>query len=175
MSKFKLRDHVRVTATEHRKFDQVGVVLYASRIARAWKYCVQFGTETAAIWEHELTLADPDVHTVLDQMDAEGAPDTRGMVDVNRRAQVLRTAESLVNGQRADDYGPPAENFGRVAAMWSAQFAAKLKEQLTADEVAIALVHLKLSRLANTPGHEDSFVDAAGYIALAAEIAEAAQ
>lgn len=158
--------------------------------------------------ESELTLADPDVHTVLDQMDAESAPKdpelysgpvsatvyptdqmpwaqkkaTQGIPAApfdndlpNRRAQVLRTAESLVNGQRADDYGPPAENFGRVAAMWSAQFAAKLKEPLTADEIAIALVHLKLSRLANTPDHADSFIDAAGYIALAAEIAEAAQ
>lgn len=169
MSKFKPKDHVRVISplAAYGRFDEVGVV--NADLQDGW-YQVIFDESTyVPMFASHLTLADPDVHTVLDQMDAESTPAP------NLRAQVLRTAESLVNGQRADDYGPPAENFGRVAAMWSAQFAAKLKEPLTADEVAIGLVHLKLSRLANTPDHADSFIDAAGYIALAAEIAEAAQ
>ena len=167
-SKFKAGEHVRVTDPKSYVFDQVGVIcrLHSGDHSR---WIVDFD---GALWgcaESILTLADPDVHTTLDQMHSENAPEP------NRRAKVLRTAESLVNGQRADDYGPPAENFGRVAAMWSAQFAAKLKEPLTADEVAIALVHLKLSRLANTPDHADSWIDACGYLALGAEIAEAAQ
>ena len=167
MSKFSVGDHVRVTNPGSGIFDQIAEV---EAITSGGLFGVRVG-EGSRWWypADHLVLADPDVHTVLDQMDAENAPEP------NRRAKVLRTAESLVNGQRADDYGPPAENFGRVAAMWSAQFAAKLKEPLTADEVAIGLVHLKLSRLANTPDHADSFIDAAGYIALAAEIAEAAQ
>lgn len=176
LSKFAIGDNARVTQSMHAAFDEVGVIV-AHVKPRQWmvhdrpEVLIQFpnGHKPLPTQERHLTLADPDVHTVLDQMDAESAPEP------NRRAQVLRTAESLVNGQRADDYGPPAENFGRVAAMWSAQFAAKLKEPLTADEVAIGLVHLKLSRLANTPDHADSFIDAAEYIALAAEIAEAAQ
>ena len=167
MSKYKIGDHVRVTAPMAKHFDEVGVVV-AIVEPSPWPVKVKMlkqvpYNQTLAYKESSLTLADPDVHTTLDQMDAES-----GRV----RSKVLRTAESLVNGQRADDYGPPAENFGRVAAMWSAQFAAKLKEPLTADEVAIALVHLKLSRLANTPGHADSWIDACGYLALGAEIAE---
>lgn len=196
MSKFSVGDWVRVTNSEFDAFDKAGWI--GSIAPRSTNpYWVNFRDHelNAVFPESALTVADPDVHTVLDQMDAESAlpqadlgPHLRQLRDIteqeidgdyvrggsvapNRRAQVLRTAESLVNGQRADDYDPPAENFGRVAAMWSAQFATKLKEPLTADEVAIALVHLKLSRLANTPDHADSFIDAAGYIALAAEIA----
>lgn len=194
MSKFKVGDHVRVTSPMATHFDEVGAVVAITEHSR-WPVKVKMIKEmpygqTLLYKESALTLADPDVHTVLDQMDAEGAPSptagleklvddvyaarSKGAVDPtpNRRAQVLRTAESLVNGQRADDYGPPAENFGRVAAMWSAQFAAKLNEPLTADEVAIALVHLKLSRLANTPDHADSWIDLCGYAALGAEIAD---
>lgn len=160
MSKFKVGDHVRVTAPDRFASDQAGNVARVD-VSHDFPYVVEFARHVKSRYkEHELTLADPEPHAVPPAL--------------NRRAEVLRTAESLVNGARADDYGPPQENFGRVAAMWSAQFAAKLKEPLTADEVAIALVHLKLSRLANTPDHADSFIDAAGYIALAAEIAEAA-
>lgn len=197
MSKYPVGETVRVTNPSHDKFDQVGTVT-DDRAGITYPFRVAFivGQIGELFRASELTLADPDVHTVLDRMDAEGglpqadlAPHLKQLRDIteqeidgdyvrggsvapNRRAQVLRTAESLVNGQRADDYGPPAGNFGRVAAMWSAQFAAKLKEPLTADEVAIALVHLKLSRLANTPDHADSFIDACGYLALGAEIAE---
>jgi len=89
-----------------------------------------------------------------------------------RRSVILRTAEKLINGQRAKDYGEPQENFGRIADLWNAQFGRKLKAPFTAGDVALALVHLKLSRLANTPDHEDSFIDACGYLALGAEIAE---
>ncbi|HJX77299.1 DUF6378 domain-containing protein [Glutamicibacter sp.] len=101
------------------------------------------------------------------------APDTEVHTEVeaeNERARILSTAESLINGDRADAYGHPKENFGRIAALWNAQLGKKLSEPLTAEDVAYALVQLKMSRLANTPGHEDSLVDVAGYIALAGEL-----
>lgn len=101
------------------------------------------------------------------------APDTEVHADLvaeNERARILSTAEKLINGDRADAYGHPKENFGRIAALWNAQLGKKLSEPLTAEDVAYALVQLKMSRLANTPGHEDSLVDVAGYIALAGEL-----
>lgn len=90
----------------------------------------------------------------------------------NRRAQVLRTAEGLINGDRAKDYGDPRTNFGRIAGLLNAQFKHKLASDFTAGDVALILTHLKLSRLANTPDHADSFVDAIGYLALGAELTE---
>lgn len=89
----------------------------------------------------------------------------------NKRAQTLATAETLINGERAKTYGEPQENFGRIANLWNAQFGHKIREKFTATDVALALTHLKLSRLAVTPGHADSWIDAVGYLGLGSEVA----
>lgn len=122
--------------------------------------------------EDELVRITPTTSKGMDEREIDGEYERRGSVVPNRRSVVLQTAEKLINGDRARDYGEPAENFGRIADLWNAQFGKKLRAPFTAGDVALALVHLKLSRLANTPGHEDSFVDAIGYLALGAEIAE---
>jgi hypothetical protein len=83
------------------------------------------------------------------------------------RAELLTTAESLINGQRAADYGDAAENFQRIADLW----APILGLPITATDVALCLTQLKIARLISSPTHEDSWVDAAGYIALGGEIA----
>lgn len=87
------------------------------------------------------------------------------------RSTTLTTADELINGDRAATYGDPAENFGRIAQLWNAQFGHKLSAKFTASDVALALVHLKLSRLAVTPDHADSWIDGCGYLALGSEIA----
>lgn len=96
----------------------------------------------------------------------------------NIRAEVLQTAESLVNGDRADTYGSPQDSFGRVAALWNAMgFGVQRMvdgkygpQPVTATDVALALTQLKVSRVISSPEHKDSWIDAAGYIALGAEI-----
>lgn len=99
---------------------------------------------------------------------------------LNRRAAILRLAEIHINGDRADTYGPPEESFGRIADLWDAmgfQVIARDRESNTyesrpvnATDVALALTLLKVSRIVGQPDHEDSWVDAAGYIGLGAEI-----
>jgi len=85
---------------------------------------------------------------------------------VNRQ-ETLETAATLVHGAREADYGPPSENFARIAALWEPIFGIPL----TPVRVALALAQLKIARLIHTPTHVDSWVDAAGYIAIGAEIA----
>lgn len=85
------------------------------------------------------------------------------------RDHTLGAAASLINGQRATDYGDATESFTRLAALWTAT----LGTPVTAAQVALCLLQLKVSRLAVTPSHTDSWIDAAGYIALGAEIATA--
>ena len=87
------------------------------------------------------------------------------------RDETLTTAATLINGDRAKAYGDAAVNFQRIADLWTAQFRHKLTQPFTAADVALGLTHLKLSRIANTPDHADSFIDAAGYLALGAELA----
>lgn len=86
----------------------------------------------------------------------------------NERAKVLSEAEQLINGDRAQAYGDPETNFGRLAQLW----APILGAEITPTQVALCLTQLKISRLINTPDHRDSYIDAAGYIALGAELAK---
>lgn len=83
------------------------------------------------------------------------------------RDDVLATAERLINGDRRDDYGDARESFQRLATLWSAT----LGTPISPPQVALCLLQLKVSRLCVTPTHFDSWVDAAGYAALGAEIA----
>lgn len=85
----------------------------------------------------------------------------------NKRSRVLADAMDLVNGDRQADYGPPAENFKRIADGW----AVILQADVTPEMVALCMAWLKIARLVNGP-HDDSYVDAAAYMALAAELSE---
>lgn len=77
-----------------------------------------------------------------------------------KKESILMEAERIVNGPRQQDYGHPLDDFTKTAAMWSPIFGVAV----TAEQVALAMVCVKLSRLLNTPSHHDSQVDIAGYI-----------
>lgn len=81
-------------------------------------------------------------------------------------AQILQEALSLVNAERLDDYGTPADSFGRIAAMWSAY----LDRPLSCRDVACLMALLKLGREAHRH-KRDNLLDAAGYIGLADDMA----
>ena len=85
----------------------------------------------------------------------------------NRRSQVALEAVELVNGAREAAYGPPSENMARLAGRWS-QIT---NQTLTPSQAALMLVDLKMSRLVHMPD-QDSYRDAIGYLAIAAELAE---
>lgn len=83
-----------------------------------------------------------------------------------KRYEVLKTAGKLIGGDRQESYGDATESFERLAVLWGAL----LGHPVTASQVAQCLVALKLSRLANSPSHQDSWVDIAGYAALGSEV-----
>lgn len=72
---------------------------------------------------------------------------------------ILFEAHDLVHGDRQEDYGHPYEDFSRTAAMWSAL----LGTDVSAVQVAMCMVAVKLSRECNRP-KRDNVVDAAGYL-----------
>lgn len=82
------------------------------------------------------------------------------------RSETLIKANELVNGDRAKEYGPPSENFAKIAKMWSVI----LKQEVSLTQVTLCLIALKMTRLINSEMHEDSFVDIAGYAACGNEI-----
>ena len=78
-----------------------------------------------------------------------------------------RTAQTvLVDRQKEYNQTSKTEMHSRIAEAWSAT----LGRMVTAHEVALCMVQLKVIRAACQPGHEDSYVDACGYMAIAAEI-----
>jgi hypothetical protein len=85
--------------------------------------------------------------------------------DTRPRSEILREAETLINGDRAQAYGPLEENFGRIAAGWAVIFGVPV----TPEQVARAMAWLKIARLNEGP-HRDSYVDGAAYMALAGEL-----
>lgn len=83
----------------------------------------------------------------------------------------LEQALKLVRGDRGRDYGRPRDDYGRTAKLWSAY----LGVPVTAEQAAVCMILVKVSRLAHSPGHADSIVDIAGYAAVVEDCADAAK
>jgi len=77
---------------------------------------------------------------------------------------ILEEALSITRGSRNASYGPPDQDFRRTAGMWSALFAAKLREGEAFEprDVALAMILLKTSRETHQR-KRDNWVDIAGY------------
>ena len=93
-----------------------------------------------------------------------------GKTKLNRK-RFLKEVEQTLEGDRQVDYGDASKNFARIARMWEVIFG----HQVTLEQVHLAMIAVKMSRLVNSPGHQDSWVDIAGYSALAAELKELPQ
>ena len=78
----------------------------------------------------------------------------------------LKTAEELINGPRAKEYGPARKNHERIAKIWSII----LEQDITPEQVVACMVGLKLARLSEDMTKDDSWVDIIGYAALGGEI-----
>jgi hypothetical protein len=87
---------------------------------------------------------------------------------MSKRDETLDTAKALIGGDRARDYGDATESFTRLGIIWGAL----LGTEVSAAQVAMCLAALKLSRLSQTPNHQDSWVDLAGYAALGSEVSQ---
>ena len=82
------------------------------------------------------------------------------------REQTLATAEELISGDRHREYGPALAQHSRISALWSAY----LSHDVSPVDVAMMMVLLKSSRVKAGGSAGDSFVDMAGYAALAGEM-----
>lgn len=98
-----------------------------------------------------------------------------------QRGEVLVEALSIINGERQDAYGNPEDNFATIAEFWTAYMKASRKRLppnapehihfwITPKDVAVMMALLKIARIATGTQRKDSYVDAAGYIGLAADM-----
>lgn len=73
------------------------------------------------------------------------------------------TAIRLVLGDRNESYGDPAEDYAKVAKMWSGLLHPILKRDITPQEAILMMVLLKMSREVHAP-KDDNIIDAHGYL-----------
>ncbi len=67
--------------------------------------------------------------------------------------------------ERQQSYGDPSESMKHIADMWSSYH----ERRITPQEMVSMMIMLKLGRLKETPCHLDSWLDIAGYAAIAYE------
>ena len=97
-----------------------------------------------------------------------------------KASDMLQHAAGLVGGQRAQDYGDKTINHQRIADLWNAWLRETRTEladhiTITAYDVAMMMLMVKVARLMHSPGHQDSHVDIAGYAAILDEIVTGGQ
>ena len=93
------------------------------------------------------------------------------IVKTEPRQTVLEEAQVIVSGVRRAAYGPPEDNFKRIADLWNVHLVNTGREgSITPKDVAAFMMLMKVARLAETPDHRDSIVDIIGYAACYAEI-----
>jgi len=81
-------------------------------------------------------------------------------------SDLLVEANKLVGGDRQKDYGDKVDNHSNIAKLWSAY----LHIPVTAHDVALMMVLLKMARTKLGAVSRDTYVDMAAYGAIAGEI-----
>ena len=82
-----------------------------------------------------------------------------------RGEATLKEAAAIIAARRKA-YGDATFLFAQIARRWSLT----LGTEITAAQVALCMIDLKLARLTTDPAHADSIMDVAGYAACLAEI-----
>lgn len=90
-----------------------------------------------------------------------------------KRDEILISAMKCVTGDRAQDYGRPEDNFGKIAMLWNDYLqSGGCLGHIEAKDVAAMMILLKVARIATGHGKADNWVDIAGYAACGGEIDE---
>lgn len=91
--------------------------------------------------------------------------------------QIASKAATLVSGDRAKTHGDKTSNFNNIASLWTAWLGIHhdLSRPLRGSDVAKMMVLLKLARMEGGAFNVDDSVDAAGYAAIAGELARQEQ
>lgn len=87
------------------------------------------------------------------------------------REELLQKAAETVCGSREQAHGNPANTFKRIARLWTTYLQNKDVEILIDEaDVSLMMVLFKIARLQGNMKHEDSWVDAIGYLTCGAEV-----
>jgi hypothetical protein len=87
--------------------------------------------------------------------------------------EIANKAAELVGGDRAEQHGDKHKTFARIAAYWTVYLQNRPNPEapISAVDVGFMMADLKKARTQGGVLNVDDFVDGAGYIACAGEIA----
>ena len=80
--------------------------------------------------------------------------------------EILTKANSLISKDREKDYGDKVKNHENIAKLWSAYKGI----EITAHDVAVMMVLLKIARTKLGAVSKDTYIDMSAYGAIAGEI-----
>lgn len=84
-----------------------------------------------------------------------------------KHVEIIEEALTILK-PRGDVYGTVRENHERIARIAN---ELTTRVSFTAHDIAMVLVAVKLSRIAQSPDHADSYIDAINYLSFAGEFA----
>ncbi len=94
---------------------------------------------------------------------------------------LLRDATDAVSGERMKSYGAPDENYKRIAGLWNSYLFPKSgtwsglserRKEVNEVDAVILMILTKVARLMESPDHEDTWKDIAGYAAVGWAVSE---
>jgi hypothetical protein len=90
------------------------------------------------------------------------------------RSECLDKAKSLINGDRAKDYGDAFDNHERIADGWNLIIKGAMKTHgyITPRHVTLMMDWLKTARLLNNLDSDDGWLDKCGYSAIGMEFCD---
>lgn len=83
---------------------------------------------------------------------------------------ICQQAASLVSGDRNLAHGEMSINHANIAALWNAYLGPRA--ELTPHDVALLMALLKIARTKSGDVNFDDYVDGAGYMGVAGELAD---
>lgn len=82
------------------------------------------------------------------------------------RDEILKSAESIINGDRQGTYGKPENSFAVISQLWTAY----LGREITSADVANMMILMKVARNSSGVYKDDNWIDICGYAALGGEV-----
>ena len=82
---------------------------------------------------------------------------------------ICEQASRIISGERQGQYGSPEDSFAIIAHLWNGY---KGGNYFNSNDVAVMMALMKIARISNGVFKEDSYVDAIGYLAIAAELSK---
>lgn len=88
-----------------------------------------------------------------------------------KRDEIIKIVSDIISHDRQNTYGKPENNFQIIANMWN-EYLGVDKILLSARDVAVMMMLLKIARMKSSPNHLDNYIDAAGYSIIAASFCD---